>query len=87
MRQSSSWYFEVLFHRGTSHDRLIEKFFCLSIPSLEFLILSTGILVIVSPCWHSMVGGDTDDEPLYMATWLPHCVQHYKILDSIFIKS
>jgi hypothetical protein len=42
MRQSSSWYFEVLFHRGTSHDRLIEKFFCLSIPSLKFLILSDG---------------------------------------------
>ena len=40
MRQSSSWYFEVLFHRETSHATLIQNFFCLSIPSLEFLILS-----------------------------------------------
>ena len=72
MRQSSSWYFEVLFHRGTSHDRLIEKFFCLSIPSLKFLILSDGdprnssIARVGTPWW----GGDKDDELLYMATWL-----------------
>ena len=45
MGQSSSWYFERLFHWGTSPDAklaFIKKFYCSSIPSLEFLILSDG---------------------------------------------
>ena len=45
MGQSSSWYFERLFHRGTSPNTklaFIEKFYCSSIPSLEFLVLSDG---------------------------------------------
>ena len=37
--------FEPLFHRGSSSDMkltLIEKLFCSSVPSLEFLIVSDG---------------------------------------------
>jgi hypothetical protein len=60
MGQSSSWYFEQLFHGRTSPDAklvLIEKLFYSSIPSLEFLILSDGdrhnssIARIGTPWW------------------------------------
>jgi hypothetical protein len=60
MGQSSSWYFEQLFHGRTSPDTklvLIEKLFYSSIPSLEFLILSDGdrhnssIARIGTPWW------------------------------------
>jgi hypothetical protein len=60
MGQSSSWYFEQLFHGRTSPDTklvLIEKLFYSSIPSLEFLILSDGnpqnssIARVSTPWW------------------------------------
>ena len=84
MGQSSSWYFERLFHRGTSPDTklaFIVKFFCSSIPSLESQILSAGdpqnssIARVGTPWWE----GDKDGEPLYMATWLHLCVRLYQI--------
>ena len=79
MGQSSSWYFERLFDRGTSPGTKLAftvKFFCSSIPSLESLILSDGdprkssIARVGTPWWV----GNKDGEPLYMATWMPLCL-------------
>ena len=72
-------YFEQLIHRGTrvgAKYAFINKNFCSSIPSLEFLILFDR-----DPCCHSVVGVDKVGELFYMTAL---CIQHYSIRHQIY---
>jgi hypothetical protein len=78
MSQSSSWYFERLFHWGNSPntklafiiENLLFEYTILGIPD-TFRRRSSEFKY--RPCWHSVVGGDKDGELLYMAPWSPLC--------------